>query len=1053
MSEDGDKEHGTSTLEVEHVPGVRVISASDSDSALASEVGLTCASASGSDGVDAPEVGLTCAAYRDGMAALSTQQNPDSASPVQVPGASATPSTALTVASSPMEIQQLIGGRQWSELDVPAQAAAINRITLAIANSRSNPADILVQLGQLADRGEITGNALSVIAIAVNCAHTTAEGTHTRLHVTRTSTTIQDQLLALVNSHEEGSRFTQRQFLNEIMTTGMSDASSDHRSLLLEYFNFIGSALPSLSEQTTIRLKLGAVLRKMKKHDMLHIETDRNSRSMVIIAGHGASASSRDSSSERGRGGAGGAGALTSATGKDTKTGRGVAGGGGAQPDNKRKAVGRRAPAPKRGPGAQPIIDEASDSECDGSRCEAAGLAVGDQIEMLSWTYRGCSWYLGSITTVKSTGTDTAAVTVKWNMSGEDLIEDWREDGKTYNARKLDSKQLPNFKESAYVLSVDSATECIVSAVWLRGDTVTGADSDVASFAMLCCLWKHNGAKLPKNWTATIGINADGPLTLAADATARATTIRNDVRHECELSLQAGINAVLRLSGVCRPIGVTSASTTAAAAAAASSKNSSSSSSNDLKDTPENDGGGRDSEGTASPTDSEIAWAADPELAEAAMMAAAIAASVISADPEMAEAAAIEAATAASESDQSSDIAAQRRVWDLGFTVTDVSHDGHCFAYCVGMVLHIPAAEVLWKTCQEMSNNMHEYVQMADSMDIHGGYDSTTADSQLRAMRYARNLSDLNREIGTYANAAAILACARACKVYVVVHTRMGSYGQGNDEHTPVHVLLNQGHYRYLTKRDEPNPLEPATFTMCDNFSGIVKLNQLSSDAQTPQALAINADSTAAAVQARSSLATLHTAIAAAAAAATTAAATRLFDSDDDVGDAAKKTAAPEVDSDDDDDDDEDGNNGDGDHRAVAARWSSIVDNNSIHRAVATESKGRLSAGLTLQAYADLNAEGGCQLLSMCKCASVVSGCSTDPWSQCTQCGDLTRMHGTWYLPWLHALTECLIDRRTNPWQHRIFRNRNAALQLLRTAERQQIRHFRPVYCEHPSAV
>jgi hypothetical protein len=193
------------------------------------------------------------------------------------------------------------------------------------------------------------------------------------------------------------------------------------------------------------------------------------------------------------------------------------------------------------------------------------------------------------------------------------------------------------------------------------------------------------------------------------------------------------------------------------------------------------------------------------------------------------------------------DTAAERAAHDRGYNVHDVPHDGHCFFHSMAEALTLllrldrSAAEVLFETVREMWGQLDpEYVAMAAAHNEDGGYGRETTDPELRAMRYARGLTKLHGSMGTYANEAAVKACARGCKVYIVVHTTGGEYPHGNRAHPHAHVLLHKGHYRYLTARGTADE-----FAMCQQF-------------HTPEGgLVINSCATPDAVRARASLAAL----------------------------------------------------------------------------------------------------------------------------------------------------------------------------------------------------
>jgi hypothetical protein len=381
----------------------------------------------------------------------------------------------------------------------------------------------------------------------------------------------------------------------------------------------------------------------------------------------------------------------------------------------------------------------------------------------------------------------------------------------------------------------------------------------------------------------------------------------------------------------------------------------------------------------------------DPEMARA------VNASLQMCAPHMQKTAAIAAADAI---ELAKDRAAEYAVHRRGLNVKDVSHDGLCFFYSVCLQQCIPAAVVLWQTVKEMWDDLNQtvkqtYVDMAVAHNEDGGYDRATTDPELRAIRYALDLTTLDREMGTYANQAAVAACAQACEVYVVVHTTQGVSTHGNSAHERVQVLLHKGHYRHLTAITDTT----ADFAMCELF-------------ETPEGkLVINACTEEDAVQARTSLADLRVKIAIAegtavariaeeanlarSASAAAAAAAGAAAAEAEAAAAAAATAAASA----------AGTPGSPEPAASPAASSpssssaefasnsseSAIDSSSSGASAATGG-GTSATGITSAEYISLVVRGGCQLLVFgCTCKTT----TWKSWDVCT-CGTKVRKTGGW---------------------------------------------------------
>ena len=187
----------------------------------------------------------------------------------------------LTVVSPAMMVS-CIFNRNWSELSVDEQTHAVAEIGEAVKTSQCEAGVMLARLIQAHRDGFLPVSAMISLTAAVSCAQTTATGAAVKQHVTRSTSTITDRIYKLLCAREKkGTGINQQDFLNDLFRVGREDSESTERTLLVEYCVF-DNEHPTAPELAAARSRIVAVLRKMKRTNLIDVNTASNPRESVI---------------------------------------------------------------------------------------------------------------------------------------------------------------------------------------------------------------------------------------------------------------------------------------------------------------------------------------------------------------------------------------------------------------------------------------------------------------------------------------------------------------------------------------------------------------------------------------------------------------------------------------------------------------------------------------------------------------------------------------------------------------------------------------------------
>ena len=185
---------------------------------------------------------------------------------------------AITVVAPAM---MMILNTNWSELSEVDQSNAVIQIGEAVQTSQCESSVMLAQLARANAQGLLPAPALVALTAAVSCAQTKATGLAVKQHVTRTSVSITDRLYKLLCARgTPGTGINQYDFVTDIFEVGTADPESIEQTLVLEYC-VIDSEHPTDKELSSARIKIGAVLRKMKGR-LIEVVSAPNSRNSVI---------------------------------------------------------------------------------------------------------------------------------------------------------------------------------------------------------------------------------------------------------------------------------------------------------------------------------------------------------------------------------------------------------------------------------------------------------------------------------------------------------------------------------------------------------------------------------------------------------------------------------------------------------------------------------------------------------------------------------------------------------------------------------------------------